>query len=197
MCHEQNHDQSRSTLFVSSAVLYNTYLVLLQLLFVFVSGTFLVNNVLAKPLYVENLDGTLGHFERAAELQHPSVNETSQSRGKRDVNVLNGLQDLCPGKESKVSPKPGSGCVRKWLYCHYNHNNLIEPQCDSLSLRCLPSVARFGFPKCKPVYNWTQITLTDGQTKRLKLNSSCVCAWWLRKEERTFIYLFMYLLRQL
>ena len=182
---------------ISNPIQYLVFFVLLQLLFVFVSGTFLVNNVLAKPLYLENLDGTLGHFERAAELQHPSVNETSQSRGKRDVNVLYGLRDLCPGTESKVLPKPGSGCVRKWLHCHYNHNNLIEPQCDSQSLRCLPSVARFGFPKCKPVYKWMQITLLNGQQKRLKLNTSCICAWWLRKEERTFIYLFMYLLRQL
>ena len=163
---------------MSSAILYNTYLVLLQLLFVFVSGTFLVNNVLAKPLYLENLDGTLGHFERGAELQHPPVNETSQSRGKRDVNVLNGIPDLCTVEESKRLPTPGSGCVREWLYCHYNHNNLTEPQCDSQSLGCLPSVARFGFPKCKPaaVYKWMQITLLNGQTKRLKLNTDCVCA---------------------
>ena len=161
---------------MSSAIICNTYFVLLQLLFVFVSGTFLVNSVLAKPLYLENLDGTLGHFERGAELQHPPVNEMSQSRGKRDVNVLYGITDLCPGTESIELQKPRSGCVRKWLYCHKNHINLTEPQCDSQSLACLPSVARFGFPKCKPVYKWIQITFPKGQNKSLKLNTDCVCA---------------------
>ena len=161
--------QSRSILIVQSAILYNTYFVLLQLLFLFVSGMFLVNNVLAKPLYLENLDGTLGHFERGDELQHLPVNETSQSREKRDA--VKGLRELCPGSHS-VSSKPASGCVQTWLYC----NNLTEPECATQSLGCLPSVARFGFPKCKPVYKWMQITLPNGQRKPLKLNTDCVCA---------------------
>ena len=168
-----NHGQSPSC---NQQSFYNIYFVLLQLLFVFVSGTFLVNNVLAKPLYLENLDGTLRHFERGAELQHLPVNETSQSRGKRDVNVIYGIPDLCPGTGSSELLKPRSGCVRKWLYCEYNHYNFTEPQCYNQSLGCLPSVARFGFPKCKPVYEWKQITLLNGQQKRLKLNTNCACA---------------------
>ena len=164
---------------MQSAILYNTYFISLQLLFLFVSGMFLVNNVLAKPLYLENLDGTLGHFERGDELQDLPVNETSQSREKRDA--VEGLRQLCPGKHP-VSSKPASGCVKAWLYCNINHMNLTEPQCASQSLRCLPNIARFGFPKCKPVYKWVQITLSNGQRKTLKLNTRCVCAWLARKD---------------
>ena len=167
-----NHGQSSSCHQQSFTI--PIFFVLLQLLFVFVSGTFLVNNVLAKPLYLENLDGTLGNFERGAELQHPPVNETSQSRGKRDVNVLYGIADLCDVRQSHELSN--SGCVRAWLYCNYNQMKLKEPQCATHSVACLPSVARSGFPQCKPVYNWRKITLLNGQQKWLKLKTKCECA---------------------
>lgn len=149
---------------------------LLQLLLVFVSGTFLVNNVVAKPLYLEILEGKLEHFERGAELHRLPVNETSQSRGKRDVNVLYGIADLCLVEETSQLPRPPSGCVQRWLHCKNNYINLTEPQCARASFACLSSVAKFEFPKCKPVYKWKQITFPNGQMKRLKLNDTCVCA---------------------
>ena len=169
--------QSRSIIIVQSAILYNTYFVLLQLLFLFVSSMFLVNNVLAKPLYLENLDGTLGHFEGGDELQHLPVNETPQSREKREA--VEGLRELCPGTH-RDSSKPASGCVKTWLHC--NKLNLTVAVCATQSLGCLPSVARFGFPKCKPVFEWMQITLPNGQRKVLKLNATCECARLPRKE---------------
>ena len=165
--------QSRSFLFVQSAILKNKYFVLLQLLFVLVTAMFIVNNVLAKPLYLKNMDGKLGLFEREAELEHLPVNETSQSREKRDI--VEGLRKLCRGTH-RVSSEPASGCVQTWLYCTVNGETFWEPQCASQSTSCLHSITRFGFPKCKPVYRWMQITLRNGQKKILKLNNNCVCA---------------------
>ena len=74
---------------------------------------FIVNNVLAKPPYLKNMDGKLGLYERGTELEHLRVNETTQSREKRDI--VEGLQSLCP-KPRRVS-KPAYGCVQTWLYC--------------------------------------------------------------------------------
>ena len=133
---------------------------------------FIVSNVFAKPLYVEDLDGKLGVFERQAELEHLPVNETSQSSDK--IYVVNGIRNIFPA--CKVLLKPADGCIQTWLYCTGNRVNLTEPQCDSQSPRCLPSVTRFGFPKCKPVYKWVQIKLPNGQKKVVKLNTTCVCA---------------------
>ena len=158
---------------MQSAILYNTYSVLLQLSSVFVIGMFLVNSVFAKPLYLEDLGDKLGTLERNFRLQHLSLNETSQSRGKR--HVVEGIPNLCPGTY-EVSAKPASGCVKNWLYCRIDNINLTEPQCDSQSFVCLPSITRFGFPKCKPAYQWMQITLRNAQKKLLKLTSNCTCA---------------------
>ena len=162
-----------SILFVQSAIPNHTYFVLLQLLFVFVFGMFFVNYVLTKPLHVEQLDGKLGLFEREAELEHLLVNETSQGREKRDI--VEGLRSLCPGKH-RVLSNPPSGCVQSLLYCRIGDKDLIEPQCGSHSLACLPSISRFGFPKCKPVYKWMYITLRNGRQKILKLIKKCTCA---------------------
>ena len=67
---------------------------------------FFVDNVLAKSLYVKNMDGKLDRSEREAEFKHLPVNETSQSREKRDI--LEGLKNICPGTH-RVSSKPASG----------------------------------------------------------------------------------------
>ncbi|XP_029198345.2 uncharacterized protein LOC114963335 [Acropora millepora] len=142
------------------------------LLFVFLIGMFIVNNVFAKPLSEEDQDGKLGVFDGEAELEHLPVNETSQSSDKN--YVVNGIRDISPA--CQVSTKPAHGCVRTWLYCKFNWVNLTEPQCASQSSGCFPSVTRFGFPKCKPIYKWMQIKLPNGQKKRLKLNTDCVCA---------------------
>lgn len=97
-------------------------------------------------------------FEIEAELEHLLVNETSQSREKTDI--VQGLRSLCPGKH-RVLSKPASGCVQTWLYCKICDIDLTEPQCDSHSLVCLPSITRSGFPKCKPVYRLKQILHND------------------------------------
>ena len=178
LCHEIerlfNQGYSFSYKETQSASHYTTYFVLFQLLFVFVIEMFLVNNLSAKPLYLEDLDDKLGIFERKRETQHLPVNQTSQSRKKRDV--LYGIRDLCPGTFG-VSSKPASGCVKTWLYCKYNDINLIEPQCADLSYGCLRNIPRFGFPKCSPTdYQWKLITLPSGQKKLLKLNTACGCA---------------------
>ena len=61
-----------------------------------------VNYVLAKPLYVEELDSKLGLFERQAELEDLLVNETSQSREKRDiVEGLRSLLKVCEEEENQ------------------------------------------------------------------------------------------------
>lgn len=133
---------------------------------------FIVNNVFAKPLSEEDQDGKLGVFDGEAELEHLPVNETSQSSDKN--YVVNGIQDIFPA--CQVSTKPAHGCVQTWLCCKFNWVNLTEPQCASQSSGCFPSVTRFGFPKCKPIYKWMQIKLPNGQKKRLKLNTDCVCA---------------------
>ena len=128
---------------------------------------------------IEDLDGKLGVFEREAELEHLPVNETSQSS---DKNYVNGIQNISPGTACQVSTKSAHGCVQTWLYCKFNWVYLMEPQCARQSSGCLPSVTRFGFPKCKPVYKWMQIKLPNGQKKRLKLNTTCVCAWLTPKQ---------------
>ena len=134
---------------------------------------FFVHYVLAKPLYLEDMDGKLGRFAREAELEQVLVNETSQNREKRDI--LEGLRSLCP-RAGRALSKPASGCVQSVLYCRIGDKDLIEPQCGSNSFVCLPSIARFGFPKCKPVYKWMHITLRKGENKILKLIQNCTCA---------------------
>lgn len=130
----------------------------------------LVNNVLAKPL-----DDKLRIFERKVEIQDLPVNETSQSRGKREA--LYGIQAVCPGTYGEW-PKPASGCVKTWLYCRINGEDLFEPQCDRQSFGCLRNIPIFGFPKCSPThYQWKLITLPNGQKKRIRLNTACGCAW--------------------
>ena len=69
---------------------------------------FIVNKVLAKPPYLKNMDGKLGLSEREAELEHLRVNETAQSREKRDIVEGLDLQSLCP-KPRRVSSKPAYG----------------------------------------------------------------------------------------
>lgn len=162
-----------SILFVQSAMVYHTDFILLQLSLLFVIGIFFVNNGFAKPLYLEDLDDKLGLFEINVRLQHLSVNETSQNRGKR--HVVKGISDLCQGTYG-VSPKPASGCVQRWLHCRVGDVNLTEPQCASESYVCLPSIAEFGFPKCKSVYKLIYIPLRNGERKIVKLNTACECA---------------------
>ena len=128
---------------------------------------FLVNYVLATPLYIEELDGKLGLFEREAELQ---------SREKRDI--VEGLRSLCPGKHRVLSKTSTWMCTNLALLQNWRYRS--ESQCDSHSLVCLPSITRFGFPKCKPVYRLKQILHND-QRKIVKLNTGC------------FIYLFIFL----
>ena len=60
---------------------------------------FIVNNVFARPVYLESVDGKLGIFEKEAQLEHLSVNETSQSSEKRDI--IKGLRKLCPGTHQR------------------------------------------------------------------------------------------------
>ena len=134
---------------------------------------FLVNNVFAKPLYLEDLNEKLGLLERNVRLQHLSVNETSQSRGKR--HVVEVIPNPC-SRTYEVSAKPASGCVQTWFNYRIDDINLIVPQCACQSLGCLPSITRFGFPKCKPVYQWKEITLRNGEKKMLKLTTKCTCA---------------------
>lgn len=162
-----------SKLFLQSAIGYYSHFVLLQLSLLFVIGIFLVNNVFPKPLYLEDLDDKLGLFETNVRLQHVSVNKTSQNRGKR--HVVKGISDLCLGTYG-VSPKPASGCVQRWLHCKVGDINLTEPQCASQSYACLPSIAKFGFPRCKSVYKFIYIPYRNGERKIVKLNTSCECA---------------------
>ena len=114
-----------------------------------------------------------GRRQRIVRLHHLSVNETSQSREKRDI--VEGLKNICPGTY-RVSSKAASGCVRTWLYCTLNGENLSEPQCASQSTSCLHSISKFGFPKCAPLFCENEITFPDGQRKRIILNTACVCA---------------------
>ena len=133
---------------------------------------FIVNNVLAKPPCLKNMDGKLGLSEREAELEHLRVNETTQSREKRDI--VEGLRSLCPEKHRVLSKTSIWMCTNLALLQSWRCRS--ESQCDSHSLVCLPSITRFAFPKCKPVYRLKQVLHND-QREIVKLNTGCICAW--------------------
>ena len=104
-----------------------------------------------------------------------AVNETSQSRSKRQV--LDGLSAVCSGTSRdslRPSPMKADGCVRRWSYCP--KFNLYEAECKSTSFSCLSNIPIYGYAKCQGVPKTVTVTLSNGQKKTLRITSTCECA---------------------
>ena len=103
-----------------------------------------------------------------------SLRERLNCKAERKGTLLK-VCEVSALKSTECCQKPASGCVQTWLYCKVGDIDLTESQCDSHSLVCLPSITRFAFPKCKPVYRLKQVLHND-QREIVKLNTGCICA---------------------
>ena len=141
------------------------YLIMsLQILFVLFAGILLPDQTVSKPYQI--------FAEEEHQLSH-EVNETSDTRSKRQV--LLGLRSLCPRMHTSTSQAgPSNSCVKAWYHCP--KYNLVEAECNPMSLGCLSSIETHGYPKCEPVPKRVTITLSNGQKKSLLIAINCQCA---------------------
>ena len=147
----------------------------MQLLFVLSTWTLLPNQTMGKPYQQQDGDNTLDIFAERELGPSEVVNETSQSRSKRQV--LDGLSAVCPGTYHDYSgplSTTADGCVKRWSYCP--KYNLYEAECKSTSFSCLSNIPIYGYAKCQGVPKTVTVTLSNGQKKTLRITSTCECA---------------------
>ena len=136
----------------------------LQILFLLFAVILLPDQTVSKPYQI--------FAEEEYQLSH-EVNETSDTRSKRQV--LLGLRSLCPRVHTSTSQAgPSNPCVKAWYHCP--KYNLVEAECNPMSLGCLSSIETHGYPKCEPVPKRVTITLSNGQKKSLLIAINCQCA---------------------
>ena len=144
-------------------------------MFVLCVTTFLPNQTMGKPYQQQDGDDTLDILAERELGPSEAVNETSQSRSKRQV--LDGLSAVCSGT-SPGSLRPSSmnavGCVRRWSYCP--KFKLIEAECKPTSFSCLSSIPTYGIAKCHGVSEMKTVTLSNGQEIMVRITTKCKCA---------------------
>ena len=96
-------------------------------------------------------------------------NNTTNVRSKRNVIKL---RDLCSRSGYWLSsPASSNSCVKGWFFCH----DYQEAVCNLVSFRCLSNVREYGYPKCKPIYDFVQVKL-KGKTQKVRRTKNCHCA---------------------
>ena len=129
---------------------------------------------MGKPYQQQDVDDTRDIFEERELGPSEAVNETSQSRSKRQV--LDGLSAVCSATYDSSGPSSTTahGCVRRWLYCP--KYKLYEAECKSTSFSCLSSIPIYEYAKCQGVRKTETVTLSNGQKKTLRITARCECA---------------------
>ena len=94
---------------------------------------------------------------------------TLRPRGKRDVTQ--NLTEFCQPPHYLPSTS-GNSCVKGWYYCY----GYAEAVCQLLSFQCLSNVPQYGFPKCKPVYDFVKIDLGSKGKRKVRRTRACHCA---------------------
>ena len=98
-------------------------------------------------------------------------NKTSSVRGKREST--RNLKDFC-SPPSFLPPKSSHGCVKGRYFCY----GKAEVVCKPSSIQCLSNVARYGFPKCTPVFDFVTIDLGSRGKIRVRRTKGCHC-WYI------------------
>ena len=146
-----------------------------QILFVLCVATFLPIQTIGKPYQQQDGDDALDILAERGLGPSEGVNETSQSRSKRQV--LDGLSAVCSGT-SPDSLRPSSmnagGCVRRWWYCP--KFKLVEAECKPTSFSCLSSIPSYGIAKCQGVSEIKTVKLSNGQEIMVRITTECDCA---------------------
>jgi len=151
--------------FLSFFLSFFIYLIMsLQILFVLFAGILLSDQTVSKPYQI--------FAEEEDQLNH-GVNKTSDTRSKRQVQC--GLGSFCTRMHPSTSQAGSSNpCVKAWY--HYPKYNLVEAECNKMSLGCLSSIETHKYPKCEAVPKHVTITLSNGQRKSLTIAINCQCA---------------------
>ena len=131
----------------------------------------LQHKVQCKP-FVESqeLDGTVQSINNEGRESNQTVqDETLSIRSKREATY--NLKDFCQAPHYLPS-RSGNSCVKGWYYCY----GYAEAVCQLLSFQCLSNVPQYGFPKCKPVYDFVKIDLGSKGTRKVRRTKACHCA---------------------
>ncbi|CAH3138399.1 unnamed protein product [Pocillopora meandrina] len=122
----------------------------------------LPNKTLCKPFELEAPREDFAHYKLEPNVAYQ--NNITDVRSKREVKTL---RDICNAGDYGIS---SNGCVKRWLICY----DYQEAECNAVSFKCLSSIPRCGSPKCRPIYDFVEVSLSGAVQKfRRTKNSFC------------------------
>ena len=98
--------------------------------------------------------------------QSQDPDNLDQQFSDEEVEASQTLNETVHSQEKRQASNP---CVKKWYY--NKRFNDTEAICHRVSISCLRSIPRSGFPKCVPVYE----AVNHGRLT-LRRTKSCTCA---------------------
>ena len=162
----KTNKQTKRSFFI--ILILSDYILLQWLCFFIFLAVILPNKTLCKPFELE-----APREDFADDKLEPNVayqNNTTDVRSKREVKTL---RDICNAGHYRIS---SNGCVKRWLICY----DYQEAECDTFSFKCLSSIPRCGSPKCRPIYDFVEVSLS-GTVQKFRRTKNCVCAWRLQE----------------
>ena len=156
-----NKQTNKTVVFI--ILILSDYILLQWLCFFIFLAVILPNKTICKPFELE-----APREDFANDKLEPNVayqNNITDVRSKREVKTL---RDICNAGDYGIS---SNGCVKRWLICY----DYQEAECNAVSFKCLSSIPRCGSPKCRPIYDFVEVSLS-GTVQKFRRTKNCVCA---------------------